>query len=67
MQFAGQLLTLGCVREESYVSILGLILTGFANERALHKLEELLLDLGLGGGTEISILRDVGFQRARLF
>ena len=44
----------------------GLILTGLAIDRVVHELEELFLHLGLGGGTEIGVLGDVGLEPARL-
>ena len=42
------------------MGVLGLILTGLPVDRVVHKFEELFLHLGLGGGTEICILRNVG-------
>ena len=55
-----------CVSKEPYVGVLGLVLTGLAIDRVVHELEELLLHLGLGCGTEIGVLRDVGLEPARL-
>ena len=46
--------------------MLGLILTGLAIDRVIHEFEELLLHLGLGGGTDIEVLGDVGLEPARL-
>ena len=46
--------------------MLGLILTGLPVDRVVHKFEELFFHLGLGGGTEIGVLRDVGLEPARL-
>ena len=46
--------------------MLGLILTGLAVDIVIHEFEELLLHLGLGGGTEICIHCDVGLEPARL-
>ena len=60
LRFVGQLLKLCCVSKEPYVGVLGLVLAGLAVDRIIHELEELLLHLGLGGGTEICILRNVG-------
>ena len=39
-----------------------LVFTGLASNEVFHKLEQLRLHLGLGGGTEISVLSDGGLQ-----
>ena len=46
--------------------MLGLILAGLAIDRVVHELEELFFHLGLGAGTEIGVLGDVGLEPARL-
>ena len=45
--------------------MLGLVFTSVPRDRVVLELEELLLHLGLGGGTEFRILLDLGLARVR--
>ena len=64
MRFARQLLKLCSVGQEWDVSVLWVILTSLTVDRVIHKFEELLHHLGLGGGPEIGLHRYLRWETA---
>ena len=64
MRYARELLTLCFVSPVPDIGVLWLILTGPALDGVVHNFEEVLLNLGLGASSEISILCDVGLEPA---
>ena len=66
LRFVLELLTLFWVDHKANVRVLSLVLARLPVDGVIHQLEELLLHLRLGGGTEIGIIGDVRFEPARL-
>ena len=62
--FDRDLLSLLCIGPKSNVRVLCLILARVPVDGVIHKHEELLLHLGLGGGTQMGILSNLQLKPA---